>query len=222
LTKIKFIFISSFLISSFSFSQEDKAVPVNIIKFNVIGPILQNLNISYERTKNNKSWEIDLSKYFSSNIDNAFGPYIMGVHYKGYGAALSRKYLTLKHGWYYGFKFTVKYKYFNKENVLVSGKAEESDGQEWTLASNKKYAESLCLTFGNLSHAGHFFINPYIALGVSVISTSTINFYTYYPGSYYTPRIMPIPHSNSTYLFPELQFGFKMGLGFKDKSYSKQ
>jgi hypothetical protein len=208
-----------FIISSCSFGQSnDSAVPANAIKFNVISPVFLNLNLSYERIYKKRSSEFDLYYFFPANVDAALGPYIMGVHYKGFGFGLARKYLIMKHGWYLGLKGTFKYKFFNNEHVLVSGKAEESDGQEYTIASNKRYAESLALTFGNIYNEHlHYVSNLFVALGASVISTKTRNYSSYTPGSSYVPPVTPIKHSNSTYFSPEFQIGLKLGFGFRTK-----
>jgi len=220
----RFLILCLFLFSFECFSQSgsDNATPVtHIIKFNIGSLIFQNINLSYERFSGmKKSWELGISRYFPSNVDNGLGPYIMNVHYKGYGFDICRKqHIVLSHGSvYYGAKFTFKYKYFDHEHVLVRGKAEESDGQEYTVASNKKMAESICLTAG-LCGGKHFFADLYVAIGISVITNNTDNYYSYNPGAYSRPAppLREIPRSNSTYAFPEFQFGFKIGPAFRKK-----
>jgi hypothetical protein len=221
--KIK-LFLIYFLLNFIPAFSQDEASPVSqvvhIFKFNAGSLLLQNLNVSYERFDGvRKGWEFGVSKYFPSNIDDALGPYIMNVHYKGYGFDICRKqYKMVKHtGFYYGCKFTFKYKYFDHEHVLVNGKAEESDGQGYTVASNKKLAGSICITGGILS-GRHFFTDLYAAIGISVISNTTENYYSYNPGSYWHQvPLTEIPRSNLMYVYPEFQFGFKLGPGFRKK-----
>jgi hypothetical protein len=213
--KHKLLFISFLFLFHFSYSQEKAGGAEYVFKANITGPILTNLNVSFECIKNKNAFELDLNKYFALGNFDLMAEQMLAPYYKGYGFGLTYKNILLKHNWYIGLKYTYKYKFFFKEKIFLGGHVNETEAT-WTIASNKKYAQSLCIMFGNLSHWGHFYFNPFIGLGVSYIETKTVNYYTFdrYRRFDY---VVPIKRSNTQYFFPEFQIGLKLGYGFRIK-----
>jgi hypothetical protein len=181
-----------------------------------------NLSLEFHNKLKRRSCETGLSYYFPSRIDDfsALLPNLTSARYRGYGSDLTLKrfFPTKKGAAYWGGKLTFKYKYFNNTDILVGGKPGESYGAIYTNASNKRFAESACAMIGVLANRKSIYWDLYLALGISYISNSTKNHYTYVVGENYDPPLILINNSNRSFWFPEFQFGFKVGLGLKGRN----
>jgi hypothetical protein len=227
--KVKHIILLSLLLFSLAgYTQQYYTLdmPINIIKWNPLKILTNELAFSYERRLNNNAAEAEITCYYSTksksnNITSVAVDYsgFPLLYYKGASLNLFLKLYDPSNNVYIG--LSTLFKYISFKNKWISEGVNYSDQYQLN-CSQTRGVFGIALKCGWVWQNNHFIIEPYFAVGAKFInSNTTYNFYTIDNNVNYHYEGRPdckLSYDNGLYRVLYVNLGFKIGFELPRKS----